>query len=69
MQSTTLRALLRSTPRRGAPPAVDVTQHRPQDVRHAVGRARSVGYWLEVVCSGEYARFGVYALEAYGISR
>ena len=30
-------------------------------------RARSVGYWREVVRSGEYARLGVYALEAYGI--
>jgi len=31
------------------------------------GRARSIGYWREVVRSGEYARLGVYALEAYGI--
>ena len=31
------------------------------------GRARSLGYWREVVRSGEYARVGVYALEAYGI--
>jgi len=31
------------------------------------GRARSLGYWREVVRSGEYARIGVYALEAYGI--
>jgi len=31
------------------------------------GRARSFGYWREVVRSGEYARLGVYALEAYGI--
>jgi F-type H+-transporting ATPase subunit g len=31
-------------------------------------RARSVGYWREVVRSGEYARLSVYALEAYGIS-
>jgi F-type H+-transporting ATPase subunit g len=30
-------------------------------------RARSIGYWGEVVRSGEYARLGVYALEAYGI--
>ncbi len=30
-------------------------------------RARSVGYWKEVVRSGEYARLGVYAVEAYGI--
>ena len=30
-------------------------------------RARSLGYWREVVRSGEYARLGVYALEAYGI--
>jgi F-type H+-transporting ATPase subunit g len=30
-------------------------------------RARSVGYWREVVRSGEYARLGVYAVEAYGI--
>ena len=30
-------------------------------------RARSLGYWREVVRSGEYARIGVYALEAYGI--
>ncbi len=29
--------------------------------------ARAVGYWREVVRSGEYARLGVYALEAYGI--
>jgi hypothetical protein len=31
------------------------------------GLARSIGYWREVVRSGEYARLGVYALEAYGI--
>jgi F-type H+-transporting ATPase subunit g len=31
------------------------------------GCARSLGYWREVVWSGEYARVGVYALEAYGI--
>jgi len=31
------------------------------------GRARSLGYWREVVRNGEYARLGVYALEAYGI--
>ena len=31
------------------------------------GRARSVGYWREVVKSGEWARLGVYAVEAYGI--
>jgi F-type H+-transporting ATPase subunit g len=30
-------------------------------------RARSIGYWRDVVRSGEYARLGVYALEAYGI--
>ena len=30
-------------------------------------RARSLGYWREVVRSGEYAHLGVYALEAYGI--
>ena len=30
-------------------------------------RARSIGYWREVVRSGEYARLGVYAVEAYGI--
>jgi F-type H+-transporting ATPase subunit g len=30
-------------------------------------RARSVGYWREVVRSGEYARLGVYALEAYAV--
>jgi F-type H+-transporting ATPase subunit g len=30
-------------------------------------RARSLGYWREVVRNGEYARLGVYALEAYGI--
>ncbi|KAI9442821.1 hypothetical protein F5148DRAFT_1256613 [Russula earlei] len=30
-------------------------------------RARSLGYWREVVRSGEYARLGVYAVEAYGI--
>jgi hypothetical protein len=23
-----------------------------------------VGYWLEVVCSGEYAHFGMYAFKA-----
>ncbi len=28
--------------------------------------ARSVGYWGEVVWGGEYARLGVWALEAYG---
>jgi len=31
------------------------------------GRARTLGYWREVVRSGECARLGVYALEAYGI--
>ncbi|KAI0247680.1 hypothetical protein BJV78DRAFT_898195 [Lactifluus subvellereus] len=31
------------------------------------GGARSVGYWREVVKSGEWARLGVYAVEAYGI--
>ena len=30
-------------------------------------RARSIGYWRDVVRSGEYARLGVYAIEAYGI--
>jgi hypothetical protein len=30
-------------------------------------RARSIGYWREVARNGEYARLGVYALEAYGI--
>jgi len=30
-------------------------------------RARSVGYWREVVRSGEYACLGVYALEVYAI--
>jgi len=30
-------------------------------------RARSVGYWREVVRSGEFARLSVYAVEAYGI--
>jgi hypothetical protein len=30
-------------------------------------RARSIGYWREVVRSGEYARLGMYALEAYDI--
>lgn len=32
-----------------------------------LARARSIGYWRDVVRSGEYARLGVYALEAYGI--
>jgi hypothetical protein len=32
-------------------------------------RARLIGYWREVVRSGDYARLGVYALEVYGISR
>ena len=31
------------------------------------GRARSVAYWRKVVASGEWARLGVYAVEAYGI--
>ena len=31
------------------------------------GRARSVAYWRQVVTSGEWARLGVYAVEAYGI--
>ncbi|KAH8987455.1 hypothetical protein EDB92DRAFT_1875861 [Lactarius akahatsu] len=31
------------------------------------GRARSVTYWRQVVASGEWARLGVYAVEAYGI--
>jgi F-type H+-transporting ATPase subunit g len=31
------------------------------------GRARSVGYWREVVKSGEWARLSVYAVKAYGI--
>ncbi|KAH9010079.1 hypothetical protein EDB83DRAFT_2451548 [Lactarius deliciosus] len=31
------------------------------------GRARSVAYWRQVVASGEWARLGVYAVEAYGI--
>jgi hypothetical protein len=30
-------------------------------------RTRSIGYWREVVKSGEWARLGVYAVEAYGI--
>jgi len=30
-------------------------------------RPRSLGYWREVVRSGEYARLGMYALESYGI--
>ena len=30
-------------------------------------RARSIGYWRDVVRTGEYARLGVYAVEAYGI--
>ena len=31
------------------------------------GRARSFAYWRKVVASGEWARLGVYAVEAYGI--
>ncbi|KAF8260606.1 hypothetical protein EI94DRAFT_1610179 [Lactarius quietus] len=31
------------------------------------GRASSVAYWRQVVTSGEWARLGVYAVEAYGI--
>jgi hypothetical protein len=31
------------------------------------GRARSIQYWRKVVTSGEWARLGVYAVEAYGI--
>jgi len=31
------------------------------------GRARSIEYWRKVVTSGEWARLGVYAVEAYGI--
>jgi F-type H+-transporting ATPase subunit g len=31
------------------------------------GCARSVGYWCEIVKSGEWARLGVYAVETYGI--
>jgi len=30
---------------------------------------RSIGYWKDVVRSGEYARLGVYAFGAYGIFR
>jgi hypothetical protein len=30
-------------------------------------RARSVAYWRKVVTSGEWARLGIYAVEAYGI--
>jgi F-type H+-transporting ATPase subunit g len=30
-------------------------------------RAREVGYWCEVVCSGEFVQLSVYAVEAYGI--
>jgi hypothetical protein len=44
MQSTTLPALC-STPRHGAPPAVNITQHHPRDVRHAVG-VRAVSWLL-----------------------
>jgi hypothetical protein len=29
-------------------------------------RAHLVGYWREVVRSGEYTRLGVYTVEAYG---
>jgi len=32
-----------------------------------LARARSVAYWRQVVTSGEWARLGVYAIEAYGI--
>lgn len=31
------------------------------------GRARSIAYWRKIVTSGEWARLGVYAVEAYGI--
>ena len=31
------------------------------------GRARSIQYWRKVVTNGEWARLGVYAVEAYGI--
>ncbi|KAN0126126.1 hypothetical protein V8E53_015378 [Lactarius tabidus] len=31
------------------------------------GRARSIAYWRKVVASGEWARLGVYAVEAYGV--
>ena len=31
------------------------------------GRARSVGYWHEIVKRGEWARLGLYAVETYGI--
>jgi hypothetical protein len=37
MQSTMLRSLLHNTPCRRVPPAVNVTQHCPWDVWHAVG--------------------------------
>lgn len=32
-----------------------------------LARARSIGYWRDVVKTGEYARLAVYAVEAYGI--
>ena len=48
------------------PVAVDVPWHRARDIRDAVGtHAHSVGCWGEVLWSGEYARLGVWALEAY----
>ena len=49
------------------PTASYVSRCRTRDVLYAVARARSIGYWRDVVRSGEYARLGVYALEAYGI--
>ena len=31
------------------------------------GRATNINYWRELAQSGEWARVGVYAVEAYGI--
>jgi len=52
---------------RRAAPAADVARRRVRDVWAAVGARTLAPYWREVVRSGEYARLGVYALEAYGI--
>ncbi|KAI0293003.1 mitochondrial ATP synthase g subunit-domain-containing protein [Multifurca ochricompacta] len=30
-------------------------------------RTRSISYWREIIKSGEWARLGVYAVEAYGV--
>ena len=46
------------------PPSLSTVQNAYSTIW---SRASNPGYWREVFRTGEYAKIGVYALEAYGI--